>query len=135
MASEAGELYDYYTGGRSPQVFFAERPSRSSDWKLRAGKRASEWQFRDAKLMGNTYVLAAEPRIFSGEEDHETQYAVKDFQFGFCTILVPPSLGLTLSRHAEQVSGRRRAATAGSSARARGTTTLSWTTSSGALGC
>ena len=52
LASEAGELYDYYTGGRSPQVFFAERPSRSSDWKLRAGKRAaSEWQFRDAKLM------------------------------------------------------------------------------------
>ena len=54
LASEAGELFDY-GGGRSPQLFFAERPSRSSDWKLRAGKRASEWQFRDAKLMGNTY--------------------------------------------------------------------------------
>ena len=58
LGSEAGELYDYYTGGRSPQVFFAERPSRSSDWKLRAGKRAaSEWQFRDAKLLGGKYAM------------------------------------------------------------------------------
>ena len=51
LASEAGELFDYTGGyggggGRSPQLYFAERPSRSSDWKLRAGKRASEWQFR-----------------------------------------------------------------------------------------
>ena len=50
LASEAGELLDYAGAGGvgSPQVFFlAERPSRSSDWKLRAGKRANaEWQFR-----------------------------------------------------------------------------------------
>ena len=48
LASEAGELFDYAAGGDSPKVFFlAERPSRSSDWKLRAGKRANaEWQFR-----------------------------------------------------------------------------------------
>ena len=46
LASEAGELFDYAAGGVGPQVFFAERPSRSSDWKLRAGKRAAEWQFR-----------------------------------------------------------------------------------------
>ena len=54
LASEAGELFDYTGGGgggRSPQLFFAERPSRSSDWKLRAGKRASEWQFRYQKIL------------------------------------------------------------------------------------
>ena len=46
LDSEAGELFDY-TGYSSPQVYFTEpRESRSSDWKLRAGKRASEWQFR-----------------------------------------------------------------------------------------
>jgi len=53
LASEAGELLDYAGAGGvgSPQVFFlAERPSRSSDWKLRAGKRANaEWQFRTGK--------------------------------------------------------------------------------------
>ena len=50
LASEAGELFDYAAaGGVGPQMFFAERPSRSSDWKLRAGKRAAEWQFRCEK--------------------------------------------------------------------------------------